>query len=102
MPTYNYYCPNCGSHSSYFQKMSDSAISKCEECGENIQRVITGGTGLIFKGTGFYLTDYVNKKTEKDNSETKAENTKSTKDNSETKAENTKSTKDNNNSKEKS
>ena len=74
--------------------MSDSAIATCEECGKNIQRVITGGTGLIFKGTGFYLTDYANKKTEGDKSETKVENTKTTKDKSEIKAENTKSTKE--------
>ena len=58
MPTYNYYCRNCDSHFSYFQQMSESSFSKCEECGGKIERVITGGTGLIFKGSGFYLTDY--------------------------------------------
>ena len=58
MPTYNYYCSNCDSHFSFFQKMSESSLSKCEECGGKIERVITGGTGLIFKGSGFYLTDY--------------------------------------------
>ena len=42
--------------------MSDFPFSKCEECGAKIERVITGGTGLIFKGSGFYLTDYKDKK----------------------------------------
>ncbi len=43
--------------------MSDFPFSACEECGGKIERVITGGTGLIFKGSGFYLTDYKDKKT---------------------------------------
>ena len=42
--------------------MSDFPFSTCEECGSKIERVITGGTGLIFKGSGFYLTDYKDKK----------------------------------------
>ena len=47
--------------------MSESALSTCEECGGKIERIITGGTGLIFKGSGFYLTDYKDgKKTDTD------------------------------------
>ena len=42
--------------------MRDFPFSKCEECEGKIERVITGGTGLIFKGSGFYLTDYKDKK----------------------------------------
>ena len=42
--------------------MSDFPFSMCEECGGKIERVITGGTGLIFKGSGFYLTDYKDRK----------------------------------------
>ena len=38
--------------------MSESPITKCENCGGKVNRIITGGTGLIFKGSGFYLTDY--------------------------------------------
>jgi len=60
MPTYNYYCNECDAHFSYFQKMSEIAKSNCEKCKGKINRVITGGTGLIFKGSGFYLTDYKN------------------------------------------
>ena len=40
--------------------MSESPLSNCENCGGKINRLITGGTGLIFKGSGFYLTDYKN------------------------------------------
>ena len=47
--------------------MSDFSFSTCKECGGEIERVITGGTGLIFKGSGFYLTDYKDsKKTDSD------------------------------------
>ena len=60
MPTYNYYCSECDTHFSYFQKMSEISKSICEKCEGKINRVITGGTGLIFKGSGFYLTDYKN------------------------------------------
>ena len=42
--------------------MSELSLSTCEECGGKIERVITGGTGLIFKGSGFYLTDYKDRK----------------------------------------
>ena len=73
MPTYNYYCSDCDTHFSYFQKMSESPISSCENCGGEVKRLITGGTGLIFKGSGFYLTDYKNEpksKVDKDESKT--------------------------------
>ena len=75
MPTYNYYCSDCDTHFSYFQKMSESPISSCENCGGKVKRLITGGTGLIFKGSGFYLTDYKNgKKDPKDKNKTTADN----------------------------
>jgi len=76
MPTYNYYCSDCDTHFSYFQKMSESPISNCENCDGKVKRLITGGTGLIFKGSGFYLTDYKNEKKSTDDSpnSTKAKN----------------------------
>ena len=81
MPTYNYYCSDCDTHFSYFQKMSESPISSCENCGGKVKRLITGGTGLIFKGSGFYSTDYKNsQKSTDDNSKSnqkKNENSKS-------------------------
>ena len=73
MPTYNYYCSDCDTHFSYFQKMSEDTKTICEKCEGSIKRVITGGTGLIFKGSGFYLTDYKNEpksKVDKDESKT--------------------------------
>ena len=80
MPTYNYYCSDCDTHFSYFQKMSELPISNCENCGAKVKRLITGGTGLIFKGAGFYLTDYKNVKKSTDDipiaTQTKKENLK--------------------------
>ena len=80
MPTYNYYCSDCDTHFSYFHKMSEAPITKCENCGGKVKRIITGGTGLIFKGSGFYLTDYKNsQKSTDDNSKSnqkKNENSK--------------------------
>lgn len=57
MPTYEYTCPN-GHRFEAFQKMSDDPISECPECGAAAQRKISGGAGFLFKGDGFYITDY--------------------------------------------
>ena len=67
MPTYNYYCSDCDSHFSYFQKMSELPLNNCENCGGEVKRLITGGSGIIFKGSGFYLTDYKNSKESTEN-----------------------------------
>lgn len=64
MPTYDYKCYSCGEQFEVFQSMSDEAITNKPNCDSeqcNPQRIISGGTGLIFKGSGFYLTDYKNK-----------------------------------------
>ncbi|MBK7090799.1 MAG: FmdB family transcriptional regulator [bacterium] len=58
MPTYWYRCQTCSHEFEEFQKMSDPALRDCPKCGGVVMRVITGGTGLIFKGSGFYITDY--------------------------------------------
>ncbi len=58
MPTYNYKCEVCNKVSSIFQGINDKPIINCEICSGKINRVITGGTGMIFKGNGFYKTDY--------------------------------------------
>jgi putative FmdB family regulatory protein len=58
MPTYSYRCNDCGHQSSAFQKMSDKPVEKCSQCKGIVRRIISGGSGMIFKGTGFYLTDY--------------------------------------------
>lgn len=57
MPTYEYECSKCGVFE-LFQKMSDDAIEKCPTCKRKVKRLIGTGAGLIFKGSGFYETDY--------------------------------------------
>jgi putative FmdB family regulatory protein len=57
MPTYEYRCPN-GHAFEKFQKMTDKARTKCPTCGKPAERLISGGAGLVFKGSGFYITDY--------------------------------------------
>jgi putative FmdB family regulatory protein len=57
MPTYEYQCVN-GHAFERTQKMSDKPLTKCPECGAKASRVISGGQGMIFKGSGFYITDY--------------------------------------------
>lgn len=57
MPTYEYRCPK-GHEFELFQSMSEEPRTPCTACGEVAQRLISGGAGLIFKGDGFYITDY--------------------------------------------
>ena len=62
MPTYEYLCPKCGHAFEQFQSMSDEPLKKCPKCKKTgVKRLVGGGAGLIFKGTGFYITDYKNK-----------------------------------------
>lgn len=58
MPTYEYRCNDCKHEFEEFQSMKDDPIDKCPECGGKPQRLIGAGGGLIFKGDGFYITDY--------------------------------------------
>jgi len=58
MPTYEYECKNCNKVFDIFQKITDKAIEKCPKCHKKISRLIGGGSGIIFKGSGFYATDY--------------------------------------------
>jgi putative FmdB family regulatory protein len=57
MPTYEYQCPE-GHLFDKFQKMTDKPRAKCPVCGKMATRKISGGAGLVFKGSGFYITDY--------------------------------------------
>ncbi|MGE3802238.1 MAG: FmdB family zinc ribbon protein [Candidatus Kapaibacterium sp.] len=72
MPTYDYLCKKCGHRFEYFQSITSDALTTCpvSECIEEdaeakgtgpVQRIVSGGAGLVFKGEGFYLTDYVRK-----------------------------------------
>jgi len=58
MPTYGYECTHCGHNFDAFQKITDKALDKCPKCKSKVRRLIGGGTGIIFKGSGFYATDY--------------------------------------------
>lgn len=58
MPTYEYECQRCGIHFDRFQRMSDAPVRVCPQCGGAVERLIGAGSGVIFKGAGFYATDY--------------------------------------------
>lgn len=59
MPTYEYKCKACDHTFEKFQSMSAKPVRKCPACGKmKVERLISGGAGLIFKGSGFYITDY--------------------------------------------
>src|SRR5262245_49793877 len=59
MPTYEYKCNACGHTFEQFQSIKAKPTRKCPKCGKNaVERLISAGAGLIFKGSGFYITDY--------------------------------------------
>ena len=71
MPTYEYQCGNCGKHFDFFQSISEVPKSECEECGGKLTKLLSAGSGLIFKGSGFYITDYKSKGGESRGAESK-------------------------------
>ena len=58
MPTYEYECEKCGITFERFQSIKDEPIKKCPKCDGKVRRLISTGVGIIFKGSGFYATDY--------------------------------------------
>ena len=76
MPTYEYYCTSCGFEFEEFQSIASEPITVCPKCNSQVKRKISGGSGLIFKGSGFYITDYKKSKP-KPESETKKTQDKS-------------------------
>lgn len=59
MPTYDYACDGCGHAFEKYQSITASVMRKCPQCGEmKLRRLIGSGAGVIFKGSGFYQTDY--------------------------------------------
>lgn len=58
MPTYEYECQKCGHEFEAFQRMTDEPLKRCPQCRGKIVRKIGTGAGLLFKGNGFYITDY--------------------------------------------
>jgi len=79
MPTYDYLCDSCGHKFEKFQSITARSLRKCPKCGKNqLKRLIGAGAGIIFKGSGFYETDYrsesykeAKKKEEKPTTDTK-------------------------------
>ena len=92
MPTYQYKCVDCQFEFEEFQSMSDDPLDTCPECGGHIERVISGGAGFLFKGSGFYITDYrsdsYKKSAEKDKPSPAVEKSSAKKEKSETKPKN--------------
>ena len=79
MPTYDYLCKECGEKFEHFQSMSSAPLETRPDCkikNCSVERIISGGTGLIFKGSGFYLTDYKNKKSDSKKSKSDKPDTK--------------------------
>jgi putative FmdB family regulatory protein len=69
MPTYQYECDACHHAFEILQSMTEKKLKKCPKCGKStLQRLIGTGSGIIFKGSGFYETDYKRKDTPKDSS----------------------------------
>ncbi len=61
MPTYEYNCESCGHEFETFQTMTEPPVEKCPVCNGKVKRIISGGAGFLFKGSGFYVTDYRSK-----------------------------------------
>jgi len=78
MPTYDYECINCGYVFEHFQSMNDDTLTVCPECEGSLKRLIGGGSGIIFKGTGFYVND-AKKSTSPDKSKSDSTKSNSTK-----------------------
>lgn len=62
MPTYEYECTRCGLAFEEFKPMSAPKRQRCPECRGKVERLISGGTGILFKGSGFYINDSRGKK----------------------------------------
>ena len=61
MPTYEYECEKCGHRFEVFQTMTEKPRKRCPKCRGKLRKLVGGGSGMIFKGSGFYVTDYRSK-----------------------------------------
>lgn len=69
MPTYEYECEKCGYTFEVFQSITDKPLKDCPKCGGKLRRLIGSGGGIIFRGSGFYATDYRSEEYKKKNKE---------------------------------
>ena len=76
MPTYEYQCKKCNYRFEEFQNISEKPLSRCPQCGGRVQRLIGAGAGLLFRGSGFYVTDYRSESYKKAEKADKGETTK--------------------------
>lgn len=60
MPTYDYQCEKCNHQFEAFQSISDAPLTSCPKCSGKVNRLISGGAGILFKGSGFYVNDSKN------------------------------------------
>jgi len=85
MPTYEYECKKCKKRFEIFQNITAKPLKKCQNCGGSLKRLIGSGSGIIFKGSGFYATDYRSKEyKQKQNAEKTKLNSDSAKSSSKT------------------
>ena len=61
MPTYEYECQKCRKRHDVFQSITAKPLTKCPKCGGKVKRLLGSGSGFLFKGQGFYITDYRSK-----------------------------------------
>jgi len=61
MPTYEYQCQKCKKRHEAFQSITAKSLTKCPKCGGRLKRLLGSGSGFLFKGSGFYITDYRSK-----------------------------------------
>ncbi|RKY60280.1 MAG: zinc ribbon domain-containing protein [Candidatus Latescibacterota bacterium] len=80
MPTYEYQCKRCGYRFEVFQSITAEPLSTCPKCGGPIKRLIGIGGGFLFKGSGFYITDYRSESYKKAEKAEKGESSKDKKD----------------------
>lgn len=85
MPTYDYSCKACSKKFTKFQTMSSEPYADCPSCGEKTRRSISKGSGIIFKGSGFYTTDYKKKEKPETGKTAGSSNTQKDKDKKDTK-----------------
>jgi putative FmdB family regulatory protein len=83
MPTYEYRCQECGKKFEKYQQITEAPVTSCPFCKGRVERLISGGSGLLFKGSGFYATDYrsesYKKAAEKENKPEKKDKSPATK-----------------------
>ena len=94
MPTYEYACSSCGHRFEQFQQITEEPIQTCPKCGGSVKRLISGGAGVIFKGSGFYITDYRSESYKAAEKKEKTEATSSSSSSSDSKSNGSKSSSD--------